>query len=190
MFSKILTKQKELKAKKENYDLLLSKIESDIMSLEKGENIMSYLEKLEVRLVERQAVNVLCQKQTIAIADFDKHMGKLCKRIVEEKLTAKGGPIAIYYDEDFNPNKCTVELAIPIKEVVTGTRDLAGGLCANVTHKGRYCDLPSSYAKLASWVEKEGYEIILPPYEIYLTDPKDTKPDDHITEIYFPIKKK
>lgn len=190
MLSKILTKQKELLAKKENYDLLLSKIESDIISLSKGENIMSYLDKLAVKLVERPTINVLFQKQTMAMADFDKYLGKLCRRVFEEKLTVQGGPIAIYYDEDFDPNKCTIELAIPIKEVVTGTRDLVGGLCANVTHKGRYSDLPSSYAKLASWIEKEGYVLTAPPYEIYLTDPKDTKPDDHITEIYFPVKKK
>jgi effector-binding domain-containing protein len=100
------------------------------------------------------------------------------------------GVLAIYHDEEFDPNDSDLELAIEIKEAVKGTRDLETGLCAVITHKGPYSGLVESYAKVVSWIEKEGYAIASSPFDLYLNDPDETKPEDLITEIYFPVKKK
>ena len=70
------------------------------------------------------------------------------------------------------------------------TRELSGGLCATVLYKGPYSNLTSVYAKLIQWIETEGYKITDAPYEIYLTNPGTTAPENYMTEIYFPVAKK
>ncbi|MNH32022.1 Bacterial transcription activator, effector binding domain [compost metagenome] len=68
---------------------------------------------------------------------------------------------------------------------------MPGRLCAKSILKGAYPELTSVYANLMKWMDHEGYELILPPYEIYITDPNQTKnSENYVTEVYFPIKKK
>lgn len=98
--------------------------------------------------------------------------------------------MSIYHDVEFDPLNNDTEIAIPVKEVVKGTRELAGCLCAMGTLKGPYSELTSLYAKIQQWIETEGYTIAASPYEIYSTDPRmDLSPEDYVTEVYFPVKK-
>lgn len=190
MLQKISVKEKELENKKAGYDFLLKKIKQDIENLKKGVSIMAYLDNLEVKLVEQKPINILYSRQVMGVDEFGKYYGKLFERIAKDKLTVTGGAMAIYHDKEFDPASNDIEVAIPVREAVTGTRDLITGLCATITHKGAYSDLPSVYARIVGWIEKEGYGITAPPYEVYLTNPADTAPEDFVTEIYFPVKKR
>lgn len=183
-------KQSEIKNKINNYQFVLNQIENDILNLERGINIMAYLDKIEVKLVEVDTKNLLYLRQKINIEDYGKYMGKLFEIISKDKLTPVGAPMTIYHDEEFNPICSDVEIAIPVKEVVTGTREMKCGLCAMATLKGPYSELVSIYAKLVSWVETEGFKIANSPFELYMTDPTSgISPEEYITEVYFPVKK-
>ncbi len=186
----IKQKQRNIKEKLENYQYVLRQLQKDIINLERGINIMSYLDNIEVKLMETAPKNILSIREKMSINDYSKYLGMLFEKIAREKLSMSGDPMFIYHDKEFNPESNDTEIAIPIKETIKGTRELCGSLCVMGTLKGPYSELPSIYAKIEEWIHKEGYSIAAPPYEVYLTDPRTgISPEEYITEVYFPVKK-
>ncbi|MEC0105084.1 GyrI-like domain-containing protein, partial [Paenibacillus thiaminolyticus] len=121
---------------------------------------------------------------------YGMYFSSLYEKIATEKLTLLGAPMTIYHSPEYNPAGNDTEFAIPIVESIKGTRDFPGGLCAKSLLKGSYSELTSVYARLREWVENEGYELVKSPYEVYITDPNQVVPEDMVTEVYFPVKKK
>lgn len=186
----IRQKQHQLQIQLENHKFVLAQLNEDILKLERGIDIMAYLDNIAVELVEATTKNILYSRQKMSTDDYCKYFGKLFETIARENLTCIGAPIAIYHDEEFNPASNDTEIAIPVAEKIQGTRELAGGLCVRGIHRGPYSELPSTYTRIAQWMEENEYRIAAPPYEIYVTDPAKTAlPEDYVTEIYFPIKK-
>ncbi|WP_107948185.1 MerR family transcriptional regulator [Lysinibacillus parviboronicapiens] len=172
----------------------VKQMSTDILNLEKGIPIMSYLDKIDVQLVETQPMTLLYSRQRMTSADFETGYGtyfsKLYEKIAIDKLTLLGKPMTFYHSPEFNPVGNDTEFAIPIKEAVTGTRDVPGTLCAKSVLKGAYPELTSVYANLMEWLANEGYELVKSPYEVYITNPNEvTVPEEIITEVYFPVKK-
>ena len=188
-------KRREIQEKLNAFEYTLKQMNNDILNLEKGIPIMSYLDNIEVQLVETQPMNILYMRQIMSSDDYaagyGKYFSRLYEKIAAEKLTLLGMPMTIYHSPEYNPAGNDTEFAIPIEETVKGTRDLPGGLCAKSVLKGSYSELTSVYAKLREWLENEGYELVKSPYEVYVTDPNQaTVPEDIVTEVYFPVKKK
>lgn len=188
-------KRREIQQKLNALEHTLKQMTHDILTLEKGIPMMSYLNYIEVQLVETQPMNILSMRRMMSSDDYaagyGTHFSRLYEKIAIEKLTLLGTPMTIYHSPEYNPAGNDTEFAIPIEEAVKGTRDLPGGLCAKSVVKGSYAELTSVYAKLREWVEHEGYELVKSPYEVYVTDPNQaTVPEDMVTEVYFPVKKK
>ncbi|WP_313637343.1 MerR family transcriptional regulator [Paenibacillus sp.] len=188
-------KKREIQEKLRAYEYTLKQINSDVINLEKGISMMSYLNKIEVQLVDTKPMNILFTRQMLSSDDYELGYGmyfsKLYEKIASEKLTLLGTPITIYHSHEYNPAGNDTEFALPIEEIVKGTREIPVGLCAKSVYKGPYSELTSVYAKLREWIENEGYELVKSPYEIYLTDPTQaTVPEDLVTEVYFPVKKR
>lgn len=188
-------KRKEIQEKLNDFEYTLKQISNDILNLERGIPIMSYLDNIEVQLIETQPQNILYMRKLMSSDDYatgyGKYFSRLYEKIATEKLTMVGKPMTIYHSPEYNPAGNDTEFAIPIEEVVKGTKDLAGGLCAKSVLKGSYSELTSVFAKLREWVENEGYELVKSPYEIYLTNPYEISvPEENVTEVYFPVKKK
>ncbi|MFW5438039.1 MerR family transcriptional regulator [Paenibacillus apiarius] len=188
-------KRREIQQKLNALEHTLKQMTHDILTLEKGIPMMSYLNNIEVQLVETQPMNILSMRRMMSSDDYaagyGTHFSRLYEKIAIEKLTLLGTPMTIYHSPEYNPAGNDTEFAIPIEEAVKGTRDLPGGLCAKSVVKGSYAELTSVYAKLREWVEHEGYELVKSPYEVYVTDPNQaTVPEDMVTEVYFPVKKK
>lgn len=188
-------KRKEIQEKLNDFEYTLKQISNDILNLERGIPIMSYIDNIEVQLVETKPQNILYMRKLMSSADYaagyGKYFSRLYEKIATEKLTMIGKPMTIYHSPEYNPAGNDTEFAIPIEEAVKGTKDLYGGLCAKSILKGSYSELTSVFAKLREWVENEGYELVKSPYEIYLTNPYEISvPEENVTEVYFPIKKK
>lgn len=68
--------------------------------------------------------------------------------------------------------------------------DLAAGRTAVMTYKGPYAGLPAAYQDFyGRWLPQSGEEPAdSPSYEIYLNDPRETAPDELLTEICMPLK--
>jgi hypothetical protein len=69
--------------------------------------------------------------------------------------------------------------------------DFDEGVVAQVLHKGPYDDEPDTIAKLNSYAREEGYETAFSTtrrhHEIYLSDPRKSKPENLKTVIRHPV---
>lgn len=188
-------KKREIHEKMNAFEYTLKQMSTDILNLEKGIPIMSYLNSIDVQLVETEPMNILFMRQLLSSEDYasgyGRYFSRLYEKIASNKLTMLGTPITIYHSPEYNPAGNDTEFAIPIEETSKETRVLSGGLCAKSALRGSYLELTSVYVKLREWVEKEGYEMVNSPYEIYITDPDQAIVyTDMITEVYYPVRKK
>lgn len=183
-------KYKMIEEKMTNFQDSLKKLKKDINNLERGVNIMSYLNDIEVRIVETKAQNIISIREIINSDDYAKLIGKLYEKIGREKFTPIGPPMSIYHCAEFDPEKFDAEVAIPVSEKNKETKELPASLCAMVSFKGPYSELTSAHTKINKWIEENNYEIIAPAVEVYISDPMKTAPEDYVTEVYYPVKKK
>ncbi|MNO75535.1 HTH-type transcriptional regulator HmrR [compost metagenome] len=188
-------KKREIHEKMNAFEYTLKQMSTDILNLEKGIPIMSYLNSIDVQLVETEPMNILFMRQLLSSDDYSsgygRYFSRLYEKIASDKLTMLGTPMTIYHSPEYNPVGNDTEFAIPIEETSKETRVLSGGLCAKCALRGSYLELTSVYVKLREWVEKEGYEMVNSPYEIYITDPDQAIVyTDMITEVYYPVRKK
>lgn len=156
---------------------------------------MSYLENIDVQLVEVPMMYLLSIRKMVQEYEFaeeyKKCFNKLFKKIQDNKLTIIDPPMVLFHSAEYTPFGLDTEFAIPIKDYVTGTRDFHPGLCLKTVVHGPYSNLSSVYTKQREWAEKEGYESSNALYEVYVTDPTQVaKESDLITEVYYPVKKK
>ena len=72
-------------------------------------------------------------------------------------------------------------------------RELPGGRCVSLLHKGPYEQLGRSYAKILTYLKDKGYECVLPTREVYLKGPGmifKGNPKNYLTEIQMMVKDK
>ncbi|MBW6409439.1 MerR family transcriptional regulator [Clostridium weizhouense] len=188
MLNKIINKKLQIQNIIKQFNDIEKQITEDITNLKKGVDIMSFIDKIEVKLVETQDMNILNLRQRMNVEEYGYYIGKLFEIVYSNHFKVEGCPMSIYHDSEFNPEDNDTEIALPIKENNKFTRILKGNTCAMTTFVGPYSKLNGAYGKLTEWIEKNKYEFIDAPYEKYIKGPMDG--GDIITEIYFPIKKK
>ncbi|SJZ43278.1 GyrI-like domain-containing protein [Anaerorhabdus furcosa] len=74
----------------------------------------------------------------------------------------------------------------------TKFEEIEEGLCAQIMHKGSYDDEPETVLQLVEFIKEEGYIEDMEErhhHEIYLGDPRKTKPENLRTVIRHPIKR-
>lgn len=184
----IKEKSKLLKIKSSEINYVLQIMKEDLNTLAKGENIMDYLDNIEVKVVDVPEMNILSVRDMMSIKDYDIYVKKLFGRVETEKLTLTGPPLTLYYDSEFNADRNDTEIAIQILEKVEGTRTTPKTKCVMARLEGPYTELPSIYAKLVNFIEENNYEIAGAPFDMYMTNPFEVAPEDNITEVYFPIR--
>jgi len=183
-------KRFDIQRKLELDQYIFERLEKDILNMERGIPIMSYLNEIQVKLVETEAMNILSIRKKMNVKDYGKYINELFGKVTRENLTIIGAPMSIFHDEEYDPENYDMEIAIPVKEETGGTRVFPGQLCAKAILHGPYSDLPSIYAKMKQWVEEEKLVVEAPIFEQYLTDPrKEIKESEYMTEIYFPVKR-
>lgn len=146
---------------------IIRQIDFDIQQIKVGKSIMSYLLDIDVKLVEYPQQNILYLRRKLTheecLNGYSQFFCKLYQKIATEKLTVMGPAITIYHNPSCDPFEFEIEFAVPIKEVVTGTRDFQNGLCVKSTLNGSYANIPSIYARQQEWAESNGYDFIRSP---------------------------
>jgi len=188
-------KKKEICKQVQKLEKTLDQLNHDILNLKQGKSMMSYLENIDVQLVEVPRMHLLYIRKMVHESEFAEEYGicfsKLFKKIENDNLTMLAPPMVLFHSAEFSPFGLDTEFAIPVKEYVTGTRDFYPGLCLKTVLYGSYSDLSSVYTKQREWADKENYECNHVLYEVYVTDPSQvSKESEIITEIYYPVKKK
>lgn len=195
LYLELTRKKKEIEKQVQEYEKTLGQLDDDISNLKHGKSIMSYLESIDVQLVEVPMMYLLFIRKMVYECEFTEAYGncysKLFRRIADDKLTILAPPMVLFHSAEFSHLGLDTEFAVPVKEYVTGTRDFHPGLCLKTILYGSYSNLPSVYAKQREWAEKEGYESNNALFEVYVTDPSQVSNESEIiTEIYYPVKKK
>ena len=185
ILDKIIAKEELIKNIICQYKEIEKQMREDILRLKKGFDIMSFIEDINIKLVNTEDINILSSRQLMSTAEYSKYIGKLFEIISKENLTVIGAPMSIYYGSEFDETENDTEIAIPIKENFKGTRLLPGGLYATATIRGGYSNLSAGYGKLIEWINKNNYKINGESYEKYIKGPMDG--DEIVTEIYMPI---
>ncbi len=105
-----------------------------------------------------------------------------------------GKPFCLYYDSEYKEDDADFEACMPVKrkKEVDGisVRDLPGGRCFSLLHKGPYDDLGRSYARVLAHVRDLGFEVLLPTREVYIKGPGmifKGNPKRYLTEIQIPV---
>ena len=194
LYFAFLKKKNQIEKQLQTCEKIIEQISNDLITIEQGKSIMSYMDNIDVQLVDVPLMYLLSIRKKVQPVDYpteyEKCFGKLFRKIATEKLTMIAPPMVLFHSDEFTPNGLDTEFAIPVQEYAKGTRDFSPGLCLKTVVRGAYSELPSVYAKQVEWAEKEGYQNTNALFEIYITDPSQiTDVNDNITEVYYPVKK-
>jgi DNA-binding transcriptional MerR regulator/effector-binding domain-containing protein len=107
-----------------------------------------------------------------------------------------GSPFLLHYEAEYKEADADFEVCIPVRRKLQAEgiscRELSGGECVAVLHKGPYDQLGKSYAKILRHVSERGYRIVMPTREVYLKGPGmifQGNPQHYLTEIQIPIER-
>lgn len=184
------SKQFDLDDKLSKYNQMQDSLKLEREALSAGDLfILKKLDK-DVEVVTSKSQNVLFVRREINVKDYSLLMDELYRNLTMNQYTPVGAPYTMYYSLEYNPDKCDTEVGIPVVEETEETRTMASQLCAKYHFVGNYSEIPNIYASLASWIEKNDYDLVDATMEVYLTHPNETDVNENIVDFYFPIKKR
>ncbi|NOY58683.1 MAG: MerR family transcriptional regulator [Calditrichaeota bacterium] len=106
-----------------------------------------------------------------------------------------GKAMALFYDSEFKETDADFEPCFPVRKGKSSdrisVRELKGGKCVSLIHKGPYETLGESYKKIFAYLNDKGYETLLPSREIYLKGPGmifKGNANNYLTEIIMPVR--
>jgi DNA-binding transcriptional MerR regulator/effector-binding domain-containing protein len=83
-----------------------------------------------------------------------------------------GRPMLLHYDSEYHEDDADFEACMPVRKAnaVDGVsvRELPGGRCVSLVHRGPYEQLGRSYAKVFEYVSDRKYKALTPSREVYL----------------------
>ncbi len=86
-----------------------------------------------------------------------------------------GKPFILHYDDEYKDEDADFEVCMPVRTARAkseiSVRELAGGRCASLQHKGPYDQLGRAYARILNYMKNKNYNLITPTREIYWKGP-------------------
>ncbi len=168
---------------------VLMQMEQDILKIERCEAIMQ--SNYPVKTVSFAPKTIFSIRKKMGMKDFSEAFGELFASLGRQGLRPAGPCLSVYHDEDFNQECTDIEVGVLVSaQPGVKVQALDPGLCCFATHIGPYDDFTPCYTALAEWMEREGYSVSGPPFELYVKGYEDNvPPTEFVTEIYFPIRK-
>ncbi|MFF5396210.1 MerR family transcriptional regulator [Peribacillus butanolivorans] len=152
----------------------------------------------DILLGMRNEISVVSQRLQMNIADMDRYIDSFYDKVEESNIQLLGVPSAIFFDEEFTPDDCDIELMILIiqrnDEKISREwqiKKLPQKIIATTLHIGSYDYIGYAHRALEEWTESNGYCLDGPPYETYLKGSEcDCQVKEYVTQINFPVIKK
>ncbi|OAI53283.1 MerR family transcriptional regulator [Planctomyces sp. SCGC AG-212-M04] len=101
-----------------------------------------------------------------------------------------GPPLLLHYDTEYKETDADFEACMPVRKGTAAdgidVRELPGGRCVSLVHKGPYEELGPSYAKVFEYLKSHKLEPLSPTREVYLKGPGMIfrgNPRKYLTEI-------
>jgi len=175
----------QIQQKIERYQKISESLENTI-KIEK-ENKMQTEENFEIEEKEVETILIAGYKMKGKYPEIGKGFSRLGKKFGRH---INGKPLGLYYDGEYKEDDADFEACFPIRkgkdEDGVSVRELKGGKCVTLLHKGPYEKLGDSYTKVFTYINKKGFKKALPTREVYIKGPGmifKGNPKNYITEI-------
>lgn len=191
----LMLKRSEMEelAEKTKRQLLL--LETTINRLGKDDCVMEY----SVTLKEMPQRAVASLRNVIPSYDKEGILWEQMMREIAPQNVQQANPcnaLAVFYDEGYKESDVDVEVQISVLGSYKDTehvvfKTIPAQMIASATYKGSYDQLTTVNHAVANWVKDNDYEFGSASFCIYHVSPAQTQnPDELVTEVCFPIKKK
>ena len=188
-------KRAEIQAQAEEIQLRSRLLDTAIARLRKDDNAMKYNVTIKT-LEERKVASV---RQVIPAYDQE---GLLWGMLMEEtgamnlQMDEPCYSMAIFHDESYKESDVDVDVQICVKGSYQNTAHVVfktepAVTFASAVIKGSYDQLAPVNNAVAQWVRDNGYQFNGAAFWIYHVSPAQTQnPDELVTEVCYPVKKK
>ena len=155
--------------------------------------------KLDIQLKDVKKQPTLVVKKSVKRDEIGPSLAEIFPKVFahlgKSGIQPKTAPLAKY---KVDGDKFEMEGGIVVPEGTKGegalvASDLPAGKVAFAVHVGPYEKLPDTYEALKAWLKTKGLKPSDIGWEIYISDPGSTKPEEIKTEVYLlvePEKKK
>ena len=190
MLEQIVKKLEEVKNKIQQYNAISYSLENIIKQEKESEMKTENVFEIE----EKEIPTVLIAGYRMKGKYKDVEYGfKLLGKAVGRYIIGKA--MNLYYDGEYKEDDADFEPCFPIRKGKStneiSVRELKGGKCVSLIHKGEYENLTKSYKKIFSYINEKNLNIQLPTREVYLKGPGmifKGNPKNYLTEIQVMIK--
>jgi DNA-binding transcriptional MerR regulator/DNA gyrase inhibitor GyrI len=142
-----------------------------IIKSEEKRMILRAENDFEIEIKEVDPITIVGQRYSGKYEDCGKVFGSLAKNFGRHM---NGSFFNLLYEGEFK-EIADIESCIELKKNVEKdgfeTRELAGGKCLSLMHKGPYSNLGDSYQYLMDYIKENDLQTTLPSREIYLKGP-------------------
>ena len=152
------------------------------------------MEIVEKKIGERQVAYIT---YTGAYEEIPILMGEIVGFIMAKGLNIMGAPFGVYFNSphEVSVEELMYEIGMPFageaeEEGRVKIKTMPVQLVLSTIYEGPYSECGAAIGALAQYAYKNGYEIIGPPMETYISDPNETPENELITEMSFPVMKK
>lgn len=129
-----------------------------------------------------------------SIEDIPKSMSSAFQDLMSRDMEMSGPPLALYFKYDMVNQKCKYMAAAPVKEFVEmeglEKMEVEALKCMKSTLKGSYMFLGNAWAsnmmRIRPMKAKPHKKYV--GWEVYVDDPRETKPENIRTEVYVPVR--
>lgn len=191
----LLIKHEELNEKSENINRQLTLLESTIKRLRKDEDVMKY----NVTLKEMPKRYVASLRDIIPSYEME---GMLWEEMINEttlqnvQFANPCNTIAVFHDKGYKESDVDIEIQISVEGNYIDSKKVKfktveSVKIASVTYKGSYEQIGEINESIANWIADNNYEFDGAMFNIYHVSPAmDKNPENWVTEICYPVKKK
>lgn len=153
----------------------------------------------ELKMVDEMRAACIFNKGAVGAIgdDMGRLIGELMEWVMKEGLQIAGPPFAVYYSspEEMARGEIQFEVGISfVGEAQAGNnvqiKTFPAQNVLSAIHKGRYNQIAPVYAALMEYATKNGFEVIGPPMELWLTNPMEVAESELLTEVRFPVAKR
>lgn len=187
ILEKLKEKQKEVNSKIARYESISSSIEL-IIQREK-ETKMNEEVNFEVEEKEIDTILIAGYRMKAKYDEVGKGFSIIGKKFGRH---INGKPITLFYDKEYVEENADYEACFPIRKGTSdnevSVRELKGGKCVSVIHKGPYDEIGEAYKKLINYVGEKGLKTIVPTRIVYIKGPGmifKGNPRNYLSEVQF-----
>jgi DNA-binding transcriptional MerR regulator len=185
MLVQLEAKLKQVESTIDQYRDISRSIES-IIEFEK-ESAMDKNREFEIEEKDLDTILIAGHRMRGRYQEIGKGLGLVCKKMGRH---ANGKPMTLYYDGEYKEDDADFEPCVPVRKGKDADgimiRELKGGRCVSLIHKGSYETLRNSYKKLFGHINEKGYKTATPTREVYKKGPGlifKGNPKNYLTEI-------